>query len=160
MIFEETRMTKRAATKSHTAALLRPRDSSYTQLTMHSGVVKDANTQGTRTGRSPAKRITSKPYRDGRLAASRQLAATSPAVPNVAQSISVDLSLIVQEEENGVLKTPMTKIRFFPDGGWKQVPRTEAGMFVFFNNEPKPHHKYFVITSIIPSKTACYADLM
>lgn len=86
----------------------------------------------------------------------------SNSSPFVGQEIECDVSLIRQDNtENGVATTPMTKIRFDTEVmQWKQVRPTEAGMYVFFNNEPTVLHKSFRITSIIPSQTGCYADLL
>lgn len=82
--------------------------------------------------------------------------------PYVGQEIDCDISMIRQDETaNGVSTTPMTKIRFDPDAAaWKQVRPSEAGMFVFFENEPEVIYKSFRITRLIPSRTGCYAELL
>lgn len=85
-----------------------------------------------------------------------------PIIPEIGQRVAFDSSLVSQDEEPGTQKlgTPMSKVRYFPTSkAWKQVGRHEAGMFVFFINEPEPHHTAFVIQSIIPTQTACYAKL-
>lgn len=82
--------------------------------------------------------------------------------PYLGQEIDCDISWIRQDETaDGVATTPMTKIRFDPETAkWKQVRPSEAGMYVFFINEPEVIHKSFLIKSIIPSHTGCYAELL
>jgi hypothetical protein len=84
-----------------------------------------------------------------------------PTVPKIGQEIDLDLTLVIQETdpETNQNRTPMAKIRYFADmKAWKQVPRHEAGMMVFFQAEPALTHKRMVIRSIVPSMTAAYAD--
>ncbi len=83
-------------------------------------------------------------------------------VPKIDQRLVISTIMIFQDEaEEGKLCTPMSKIRWFPEQNeWRQVGRHEAGMFVFFNNEPQPTHTACIVRSIIPSRTACYADLV
>lgn len=88
--------------------------------------------------------------------------AANSTIPYIGMEIACDISLIRQDETaNGVATTPMTKVRFdFETHEWKQVRPSEAGMYVFFTNEPEVIHKSFRITSIIPSRTGCYAELL
>ena len=81
-------------------------------------------------------------------------------VPTVGTQIACNILRVVHEENDaGVMKTPVTKIRHYEDV-WQQVGLHEAGMLVFFVNEPDPTHIAFEVVSIIPSKTACYAKLI
>ena len=88
--------------------------------------------------------------------------AANSSTPCIGMEIDCDIALIRQDETaNGVSTTPMTKIRFdFEAVEWKQVRPGEAGMYVFFTNEPEVIHKSFRITSVIPSQTGCYAELL
>jgi len=82
------------------------------------------------------------------------------SIPNVGDLIECDVALIRQDEPTeGRASTPMGKIRYI-DGCWQQVRPNEAGMYVFFNQEPTVLHTHFKITCIIPSKVGCYADLL
>lgn len=85
-----------------------------------------------------------------------------PTVPVIGQVLDISPIMIFQDEgEDGKLGTPMSKIRWFPEQKeWRQVGRNAAGMFVFFLNEPEANHTKCVIRSIIPTKTACYAELL
>ncbi len=84
-----------------------------------------------------------------------------PTVPVIGQTLDISPIMIFQDEVEGKLGTPMSKIRWFPEQKeWRQVGRNAAGMFVFFINEPEANHTKCVIRSIIPSKTACYAELL
>lgn len=86
-----------------------------------------------------------------------------PTVPRIGQQIMFNSELVAQDINPTTQKlgTPMSKIRYFADAGeWRQVGRHEAGMLVFFQNEPTAEHKAFVIRSIIPTQTAAYADLV
>lgn len=87
----------------------------------------------------------------------------TPTVPRVGQRIDISPIMIFQDEdpETHKLGTPMSKLRYFEDKGeWRQVGRNEAGMFFFFLNEPEASHTACIVRSIIPSQTACYADLI
>lgn len=86
----------------------------------------------------------------------------TPSWPHIGQEIQCDISMIRQDDTaEGKATTPMTKIRVDPKTGqWKQVPPSYAGMYVFFTNEPEVIHTAFRITSIIPSRTGCYAELL
>lgn len=82
-----------------------------------------------------------------------------PVIPEVGTCIELRQELVTQEEvAEGKLATPMTKIRWFEDAGcWKQIDINEAGLRIFLQNPLFPEHRFFVITSIIPKGTACYA---
>jgi hypothetical protein len=82
----------------------------------------------------------------------------NPVLPKVGQRIDIDIAIVGA----GTGTTPITKIRFAETlQRWVQVPKDEAGMLVFFNNTPDPKiHSALVIKSIIPTGTACYADLV
>lgn len=86
----------------------------------------------------------------------------APTYPVVGQEIECDVAMIRQDDTaSGSATTPMTKIRFdSKTGKWIQVGPQEAGMYVFFTNEPEVLHKSFRVTSIIPSRTGCYAELL
>ena len=84
----------------------------------------------------------------------------SIVVPTIGTEVSFDPRLVTQEEyPDGSIGTPCSKVRFI-DGTWKQLSKNNAGMFVFFQNDPQASHTAFIIRSIIPSRTACYADLI
>lgn len=85
----------------------------------------------------------------------------SYSVPRIGQRIELNHAFVAQDRdaETGKPLTPMAKMRFFnAEKEWRLVPRHEAGMLVFFNSPPLDTHTHLVVTSIIPSKTACYAD--
>lgn len=83
---------------------------------------------------------------------------TSTRVPEIGDKFKLDIAYIVQDTKAGKKCTAMTKIRFI-DNKWELVPRNQPGMYVFFDKDPTDRHKHFVITSIIPNKTAAYARL-
>jgi hypothetical protein len=94
------------------------------------------------------------------LAAAVRRYKDTQVVPEIGQLIDCNMAYIRQDEaQPGRASTAMTKIRFIA-GEWKQVPQNQAGMYVFFNNEPEVMHSQFRVTSVIPSRAGCYADLI
>ncbi len=84
-----------------------------------------------------------------------------PNVPMVGQRIEIDLTRIRQDSDGEKLGTPMTKIQYSAkDQTWRQAGRKEAGMYVFFQNDPEYNHTACIIRRVIPQGTACYADLV
>lgn len=85
-----------------------------------------------------------------------------PTVPDIGQRIAISPIMIFQDEDDaGKPKTPMSKMRYFPDTKeWRQVGRSETGMFFFFTNDPDATHTACIVQSIIPSGTGCYAELV
>lgn len=83
-----------------------------------------------------------------------------PTVPNVGTRILMNIDYVQFEDEQGVPRTPMTKIRFNPKTWyWEQVSLAEAGMLVFFDTAPDGAlHQGFLITRIVPNGRACYAE--
>lgn len=75
------------------------------------------------------------------------------AVPALNQVFELDLNYLIQDDKS---RTPMVKMRCV-DGVWTLVPRSQAGMFIFFESEVLSTHTKFRIVRILPSHTAAYA---
>lgn len=87
----------------------------------------------------------------------------SSRMPHIGQRLKLNLLYVRQDEpdENNNRSTPMTKIRYDPlENQWTQVPSVQAGMYVFFDQDIPDEATQFEITSIIPSRTGCYAKAL
>lgn len=77
--------------------------------------------------------------------------------PKVGTEIEINMNMVVVEDEYGLPKTPMTKLRYNDTTKqWQQVSANLAGMLAFFDTNPEDECTKIRIVRVIPSGRACY----